>query len=148
LIVARAGIDAFPLPSDAPDVTVDEHPCCPDSHYAWTDRPLPKTAAEKKLAACPHCNKPLYSSKGKPIKTYPTFPLGPRLGQQWLSSVRAGLLRHRHEHCETLNGQDSVIRDFVDAEVYNIERDHAARFPDEYTHALAISMDGFQIFKQ
>jgi hypothetical protein len=130
----------------AHDVTINEHPMCPDSHYAWTDQPIPTTAEEKKIAACLHCDKLLYHSS-KPIKTYPTFPLGPRLSRQWLSSARAALLRNRHQHCETINGQDSVIRDFVDADVYN-ERDHAARFPDEYTHALAISMDGFQIFKQ
>lgn len=130
----------------APGVTVNEYPCCPESHYAYTDRDLPTTAEERAAAKCAHCNRALYCGD-VPIKTYPVFPISPRLQHQYYSRVRATCLRYRFEHCESINGKDSVIRDYVDADVYK-DRNHAARFPDQYTHALAISMDGFQIFKQ
>lgn len=130
----------------APDISVNEYPCCPDTHYALTDRALPTTAEERLAAKCAHCDKALYRGD-QPIKTYPIFPIGPRLVHQWQNPARIALLKYRHEHCKSMNGSDSVIRDYVDADVYN-QRSHAKRFPDEYVHALAISLDGFQIFKQ
>lgn len=131
----------------APDIRVDEYPCCPDSHAAYTTvSPQPTTLAECAEATCPHCGKAYFRGL-RPLKIYPVFPLAPRLVRQWLCAQRAKLLRYRHKcGISDPSAPGFIYKDYVDGERYRTSP--ATRYPDEYTHALALSLDGFQIFKQ
>lgn len=63
----------------APDIRVDEYPCCPDSHAAYTTVSLddqPTTLAGCARTTCPHCGKPFFCGV-RPLKIYPVFPLAP-----------------------------------------------------------------------
>lgn len=129
------------------DIRFDKYACCPDSHSAYT-WPLeqPTTPEECARAVCPHCKQPYFRGI-RPIKKYPVFPIAPRLVRQWSISERANLLRYRHKR-KKLDPTVPKFRykDYIDGERYR--NSPSARYEDEYTHALALSMDGFQIFKQ
>lgn len=131
----------------APEIRFDEYACCPDSHAAYTWVPeQPTTPEECAKVTCPHCKKPFFRGI-RPLKKYPVFPIAPRLVRQWSTAGRAKLLRYRHERAKLgPNAPRFKYRDYMDGERYR--NSPSARYEDEHTHALAISMDGFQIFKQ
>lgn len=127
----------------APDVKVVNYPCCVKSCYASTTDPPDE--------ACPHCKEPLFVTTRhgvkKPRKLFPWFPLAPRLARQWLDADRAELLRYRVY--ETQLGMSNVATDYIHRAAYREMNSEEPNNPvqDPYSHFLAISMDGFQVFK-
>lgn len=120
----------------APNVEAREFPCCVRSCYASTSDPPEQS--------CPHCLEPLFT-KGKPRKVFPWFPLAGRLARQWLSADRAELLCYRTND----DGARLPMIDYIQGSAYQTIEAGAEGDPltDKHTHFLAISLDGFQVFK-
>lgn len=120
----------------APNVEAKEFPCCVGSCYASTSDP-PRQS-------CPHCHEPLFQ-KGKPRKIFPWFPLAGRLARQWLSADRSTLLSYRTDD----DGMRLPMLDYMQGSAYrDIEAEEGWNpVTDKHTHFLAISLDGFQVFK-
>lgn len=122
----------------APDIEAVEYPCCVKTCYARTE--------DTTRMACPHCDEPLFfgGNTSRPRKVYPVFPIGPRLVRSWSRADRAEHFRKRHTDAEERAGGPAL--DYTDGRVY---RRLCERYDtDKYTHFLAISLDGFQIFEQ